>query len=170
MVDSSLVVSPGENPNSRAMDSTTSKVQSPHHELSRQEASPSSSLVVGWSCVWDRLSWSNVSKKAAEIILQSWRREMQKQFNMYTEKWKLFCDRWDKDYLQVPVEVEFKFLTEFIEQGLSYSAVNSTRSALSAILLSSQCGTFGCHPWGIWFMKGVFHMRPMTSRYCAIWD
>ena len=60
--------------------------------------------------------------------------------------WKLFCDRRKEDYLQAPIQVGLDLLTELYEQGLFYSAINSARSALSTILLSSQCGTFGCHP------------------------
>jgi hypothetical protein len=30
--------------------------------------------------------------------------------------------------------------------------------------------TFGCHPYVIRFMKGVYNLRPSVSRYCRTWD
>ena len=135
MADSRLVVSTGENSDSRATDFTASKVQSRHPELSRQEASASRSSAVGLSCVQDRLSRSNVSEKAAESILPTWRGGMQKQYNMYIKKWKLFCHKRDKDYLQAPTEVGLYFLTELVEQGLSYS-----QSGTLVFSLSRRCG------------------------------
>ena len=68
---------------------------------------------------------------------------MQKHFNRYIEKWKLFCERGDKDYLQAPVGVELEVLTELVEHGLLYSAINSTRLVLSTIFIIKSA-------WHIW--------------------
>ena len=48
--------------------STTGKAQSPHLELTRQDASASGPSTASMSCVQDKLSQSNVSKKAAKLF------------------------------------------------------------------------------------------------------
>jgi len=64
------------------------------------------------------------------------------------------------------------FLTTLYDEGLTYSSINSTRCALSAILESpvSAYSTFGEHPDVKRFMKGIFQSRPPLLRYCKTWD
>lgn len=58
------------------------------------------------------------------------------------------------------------------EQNLSYSSINSARSALSAILQISGTpnNTFGEHPDVKRFMKGIYQNRPPMPRYNKTWD
>lgn len=62
------------------------------------------------------------------------------------------------------------FLAELVEAELSYSAINSARSALSAIGLVKDGCSVGTHPLVIRFLKGVYNMRPPQSRYVETWD
>ena len=55
-------------------------------------------------------------------------------------------------------------------QGLSYSTLNTARSALSPILRISDCQNFGPHPLVVRFMKGVFETRTPKPKYGDIWD
>lgn len=54
--------------------------------------------------------------------------------------------------------------------GLSYSSLNTARSALSSILPLIDGIPFGKHPLVIRFLKGVFESRPAMPRYTAVWD
>ena len=55
------------------------------------------------------------------------------------------------------------------EKGLSYSAVNTARSALSTIITIDN-GTFGNHEIVVRFMKGIFNIRPALPKHATIWD
>ena len=68
-------------------------------------------------------------------------------------------------------EVEVvSFLTDLFSRGESYSAINSARSALSAILCNDNGVTIGKFNSVKRFMKGVFEQRPPMPRYSTIWD
>ena len=62
------------------------------------------------------------------------------------------------------------FLSELFENGNSYSAVNTARSALSAIGIIIDGFAIGSHPLVVRFMKGVYNLRPSKSRYVQTWD
>ena len=59
---------------------------------------------------------------------------------------------------------------DLIDRGLGYSAVNSARCALSAILGLFDNQVFGCHDIVTRFMKGVFNSKPPVARYSCSWD
>ena len=58
------------------------------------------------------------------------------------------------------------YFTELFVKGSGYSTINTARSALSSILISTVCA----HPLVSRFMKGVFNKRPPIPRYEEIWD
>ena len=62
------------------------------------------------------------------------------------------------------------FLASLVESGLSYSAINSARSALSAIGLVQDGFSVGSHPLVIRLLKGANNMKPPQSRYSETWD
>ena len=62
------------------------------------------------------------------------------------------------------------FLAGLYDKQLSYSTLNTTRSALSSILHMDTCRNFGSHPLTVRFMKGGFEKRPPHPRYNKIWD
>ena len=62
------------------------------------------------------------------------------------------------------------FLTELYNTGLGYSAINTARSAISFILLSTGAVSFGSHPLVVRFLRGVYNSRPSLPRYTEIWD
>lgn len=61
-------------------------------------------------------------------------------------------------------------MTKLYHNGLSYSAINTARSALSAIGLIQDGITVGSHPLVIRFMKGVYNLRPAQPRYFQTWN
>ncbi len=62
-----------------------------------------------------------------------------------------------------------EFLTELFKKGLSYSALNSARSSLSAII-TLDGKPAGEHPFVVKFMKGAFKSRPAIPKNTVTWD
>ena len=62
------------------------------------------------------------------------------------------------------------FLYHQYENGLSYSGINTARSALSTVIFLPDGGSFGNHPLVSRFLKGVYESRPSLPRYKDIWD
>ena len=56
------------------------------------------------------------------------------------------------------------------ELGLSYSAIGTHRSAISAIVEIPGVPQLGEHWLVSRFMKGIFHLRPPQPRYTKTWD
>lgn len=53
---------------------------------------------------------------------------------------------------------------------MTYSSINSARSALSALGLVRDGVSIGAHPIVIRFMKGIYNLKPPMPRYVKTWD
>ena len=66
------------------------------------------------------------------------------------------------------------FLHQFHNRKLSYSTINTARSALSSYLMGFQFPgttyTVSTHPFVVRYLKGVFNCQKPTSRYHETWD
>ena len=63
------------------------------------------------------------------------------------------------------------FLSGLFKSGLSYSSINTARSALSSILSWENNPTpFGQLPIVKRFMKDIYESRPALPRYCSTWS
>ena len=60
-------------------------------------------------------------------------------------------------------------MTTLFEKNLSYSSLNTARSALSTIVTVDGM-PIGSHPLVERFLKGVFNLRPLVPRYKKVWD
>ena len=67
------------------------------------------------------------------------------------------------------LDLVINFLATLYKQGLSYSAVNSARSALSTFLFV-EGRPVGQHPLVIRLLKGIFNSRPALPRTNVTWD
>ena len=67
--------------------------------------------------------------------------------------------------LSPSVEVALDFLTDLFNKGAGYSAINTARSASSAVITLPNNIVFGQHPLVCRFVKGVFQLRPSLPRY-----
>lgn len=132
---------------------------------SSAQASPASMSLVGES-----LQRKGISERAETIILQSWRQGTQKQYQVYIKKWINFAERNHLDPLQVAVGDVLDFLVELYDSGLSYSGINTARSALSSCVTIPGCATVGTHPLIKRFVKAVYQTRPDFPRYQSTWD
>ena len=62
------------------------------------------------------------------------------------------------------------FLTPLYQQGLTYSAINTARSALSSYITLENGTCVGKHPLVPRLMKGIFQEKPPRPKYTEIWD
>ena len=93
-----------------------------------------------------------------------------KLYDTYLTRWRNFCILHILDVLRPTLPQALSFLQSLVDSGLGYSAVNTARSALSAILLIPGVLSFGAHADVMLFMKGVFNLRPTRPRYTSTWD
>lgn len=110
------------------------------------------------------------SKEATHIIMSSWRTGTKKQYQTYISRWLQFCSRQKIDSLSASVKDVIHFLTAQFEAGLGYSSLNTARGALSSLGLKLEQFSAGSHPLVVRFMKGVYNLRPMRSRYSQTWS
>jgi hypothetical protein len=116
------------------------------------------------------LESKGISKEAASIIVQAWRPGTQKQYRYYLQKWEQHCCERSINPISPNIGTAIDFLHEFYKDGLSYSTLNTVRSALSSVVQSIDNFTFGNHPLVTRYMQGVFVNRPALPRYKQIWD
>ena len=111
----------------------------------------------GMSLVKKRLRQQNISARAWDIIMESWRTGTTIQNRVYLDKWKNFVRTTHANHIHPAVADVINFLTHFYDTGNSYSAINTARSALSAAvdIADSPC-TVGKHPLIKRFVKAAF--------------
>ena len=108
--------------------------------------------------------------RRSNIQHTSWRRSTQKQYATYISKWILFCDKGKINSVYPTLNQVLEFLNSLFESGLSYSAINSARSALSAYGINFNHVPVESNAIIIRFMKGVYNLRPSEPKYCKTWD
>ena len=76
--------------------------------------------------------------------------------------------------MQPIVNDVLEFLHDLYKKGLSYSTINTARSALSNYLMGTTLSgtnyTVSSHPLVIRYMKGVFNSRKPVPKYSETWD
>ena len=116
---------------------------------------------------------SSVPPQITDVIMSSWRQGTQKQYNVYINKWSDFCTQRQVNSLSPTVTDILHFLHALYQQNLSYSTLNTARSALSTLFLSSS--TDNPHPittlpFITRYMKGIFNSRKPTPKYSETWN
>lgn len=101
-------------------------------------------------------------------MLSSLRHSTKKQYLPYIEEFR----RQEGNLTDITPSKLIRYLTSLYDNGLSYSTINTARSAISTIssLLSNTCTQIGSHPLVSRFMKGVHNKRPALPRYSHTWD
>lgn len=123
------------------------------------------------SCVWKQYKNQGLSDSAVSVIMNSWRDKTRKQYITYIKKWEKFC-RENKIQIAYPNVCDVvNFLETLFAKGLTYSVLNTARSAISSfVILRNTDHSVGNHPTISRFMRGVFNMRPALPRYVNTWD
>ena len=84
--------------------------------------------------------------------------------------WLDFCNRREFYRHQPTVSYARDFLHTLYELGLSYSAIGTHRSSISAIVEIPRFLQLG-EQWLVSrFLKGIFHLRLPQPRYTKTWD
>ncbi|PFX31270.1 hypothetical protein AWC38_SpisGene3892 [Stylophora pistillata] len=108
------------------------------------------------------------SEEVTEILMSSWREGVKKQYSTYLNQWLEFCQKRKVDHCSPKINEAMEFLMTLYNKGLSYSGINTARSALSAVLNIDNCDNFGAHRTTTRFMKGIYENRKPQPRYTAI--
>lgn len=123
--------------------------------------------VDGLSIVRQHYQSQGFSDHVTGVLLDSWRTSTQKQYASYLKKWNLFC-RERKILAHSPtLNQVLEFL--YTQLHLSYSSINSARSALSCFIYIDNFPV-GKHPIVCRFLKGAFERKPPANKHYAIWD
>ena len=119
----------------------------------------------------EKLQVKGFTKDTIDIILSSWRDGTKSQYQSVAKRWFEFCEKNECDAISPTLPLALGFLSELFNSGLSYSYINTARSALSSILCCNNTSIpFGQLPIVKRFMKGVFETRPSLPRYSSTWD
>ena len=98
--------------------------------------------------------------RTCKIICASWRESTKRQYAVYFSCWNQYCASRNSDPFRKAVALVLHFLTKLFDEGLGYSAINTARSAVSAVTQT----TIGSHPQITWFLKGEFELRTALPK------
>ncbi len=105
------------------------------------------------------LKGQGFSVRATTIIISSWHEATQAQYTTYIKRWQVFCNEWQVNPTNQSLSNNIlDFHSNLFDSGLSYSTLNTARSALSATIMI-QGYMAGSHPMIIRYMKGVYNLR-----------
>ena len=122
-----------------------------------------------FSHIGEALKAKGVPDGATNIILQSWRTSTKQQYHRHINKWILSCGK-NKSPSNSNINLILKFLTYLFNKGISYSGLNTARSAISVFI--KLCSDVDIHNNGhiTRFMKGCYLQRPPKPKYNSVWD
>ena len=105
------------------------------------------------------------------IILNSWREGSRNQCRGYLKRWVQICSERKVDLARAAIASALDILTDlYNKNGLGYSTLNTARSALSSIWISTKFVSFGLLPLVAPFIRGMYDSRPSLPQYTKIWD
>lgn len=108
-----------------------------------------------------------VSEKSAKILLHSITSSTMKQYEGYLKGWIKFAAEKNIDIFSFKNTDLIEYLTfKFNEKDISYSTLNSIRSAVSLISKND----YSKDPLLNKFFRSVYHERAPKPKYSSIWD
>ena len=112
---------------------------------------------------------SGLTVDTTNILMASWRDSTKSKYSVYINQWLSFCEYNGISYLQATPTEGLRYLTQMFNIGHQYSTIKAARSALSAIMSSTNGIPFGKQPIVCRFMRGVANIRPVLPKYTSIW-
>ena len=88
----------------------------------------------------------NVSDTTNSILVASLRETKRKKYNPYQQKWHIYCQEKNINPATPNITNVVDFLSNLYDQSLSYSAINSAKSAFSHIILIPPYTKLSDHP------------------------
>ena len=129
--------------------------------------------VTGMQIIRRSLHKSEILPDIVEVIMHSWRDSTQRQYKVYINKWLQFCSEGSHDPLHPTLRAVLSFLHSLFKNGLSYSALNTARSAVSNIDMNDSVSPnhtpVGKHFLVCRYLKGVFNKLKPVPKYNNIW-
>ena len=151
-----VLVAPATKPSSGKSITAPTRQGPPHPSTIRDSTySKKPNETDGMSVVRQYYETRGVSKSAVGLLMASWRGGTKKQYSGYIKKWTAFCLKRKVNHLQPPVVAVLDFLSELFDEGLTYSAINCARSALSSYLSLNDGSVLGQNPLVCRLLKGV---------------
>jgi len=86
-----------------------------------------------------------ISESACNLLMASWSRGTQKQYQVYIQKWSNFCAQKKINHNQPTVEEPLEFFTRLYIQGFCYSAMKTAQSAFSSYIILHDGTSLGQH-------------------------
>ena len=126
--------------------------------------------VGGMPFIARRLLNEGYTQDTVDLIMLSFRTSTKAQYTVYLKKWAFFCIRNKVSIMEATVQQGCQFLTELVNRGMKYSAVNTARSALSALLPKINGKTFGSIHEVTLVCRGASVKNPSGGRYEGFWD
>ena len=112
----------------------------------------------------------NVGDTTNSILVASLSESTRKKYNPYQQKWHIYCQENNINPVTPNITNVLDFLSNLYDQGLSYSAINSAKSALSHIILIPPYTKLSDHPLISQYGKGVFNLKPPRPKLQFVWD
>ena len=104
----------------------------------RSSSTRSPTGVTGMQIIRQSLKNSKFSPEIVSTMSPGMNDNLDKQYRVYIDKWLQFCSDGSYDPLRPTVRPVLSFLHSLFQKGLSYSALNTARSAVSNIYMNSS--------------------------------
>lgn len=134
-------------------------------KLKQSTPSTSTNGVDGLLYIWKAYEARGISESACNLLMASWRPGTQKQYQVYVKKWLNVCAQRKINHNQPIVEQALEFFTQLYGQGLTYSAINIARSALSFYIVLEDGKSLGQGPLVSRLLRGIFQNNPPMPKY-----
>ena len=99
--------------------------------LGGSSSTSGSTEATGMQIIRRSLEDADIPPDVTDVIMHSWRHSTHKQYDHYIAKWVQFCSQGTCDPLCPTVKGLLMFLHSLYRKGMSYSSLNTARSAVS---------------------------------------
>ena len=126
---------------------------------------------VSWLVTYPRtFRKGRIFSRSVQIVLEGWSESTNKQNQLYFKKWINFCQERGLNSSSTCLKTIFDFLTLLFKEGLFYSSINSTKSALFTFGTIKKVDSPCTCPEINRSMKGIFNLQPPQPRYTTNWN
>lgn len=105
-----------------------------------------------------------------ELIQHAWAEGTRKGYRSHLNRWIQYCIKQKIDFVDPSYGQACRYLTKYQATGVSYSAVNQARCALSLVLPRFEAETFGKNIEVSQIVRAVWKKRPPEPKYTQFWD
>ena len=112
----------------------------------------------------------NVNDTTNSVLVASLRESTRKKYNSYQQKCYIYCQEININPVTPNITNVLDFLSNLSDQGLTYIAINSAKSALAHISLIPPYPKLSDHLLISQYGKGLFNLRPHGPKLQFVWD